>query len=231
MSEIKPNDGVQTPEGVENPENIKSDANANIDADKLIEVNSNLIAEIKELRKQKQEAEEAARLAAEQKANATPETPESEEDKIAKAVRAVLNQEKAEKAKANKQAAFERFVTSNKDFHPDNDPTGMRRQALENKLARFNMSDLNEVEDFEAVIKEAHLLLGRSDNASGSTGEIQNPYASTTKSSVAPEENPNAELPDAAKKLIARGSLTKERYLKLQQDNPDYLRQILESVR
>lgn len=202
-------------------------------AKEVTELKEKLTNVVEELKKERQEKGMYKELL--DKAKETPEspkTPDAEVDKIVNVVKEVLNQEKASKAKTNKQVAFERFITENKEFHPENDITGLKRKALEDKIARrFNTDGLSEVEDFEQVIREAHILLKNNDSSFEVSKEVKNPYSTTPVSKTTPTVKDDKNLSVKEKKLIEQGSITLEKLLKLKETRPEFLEGLLEYVR
>jgi hypothetical protein len=185
----------------------------------------NVVEELKELRKKNKELADASII--------TPPDKEPEEDettKIVKVFNELRKQEKEIEAKTNRQVAFEKFIAEHKEFHPDNDITGLKRQALEEKMNRFNTSDVTEIGDFYSVIEEASILLKKNDNSSNTSKEINNPYSSSSFPKVAPSVLKTSKLSAKEQKLVDSGQVTEERLLKLRETQPSFLRQLLERV-
>lgn len=195
------------------------------EAARLKQVNDALVEELKQERKKKQElAEELAR-------KNNPPAPAPEPSQIEKEVEAVLAKKEASKAQANKSAAFEKFISLNKEFHPENDPTGLKRQALETKFNRFNLQGVIEERDFFDAIKDAHRLLGGTDTPPVISKEIPNPYSTTPTPTPTPTPAPDGDLTPKEKKLMEKSGWTKEKLLKLKADKPDYLESLLVHIR
>lgn len=190
----------------------------------LKETLSNVVEELKELRIKNRELTEKP-------AEETKPAVDDETTKILNVVKQVLSEEKVSKAKTNKQVAFEKFITDNKEFHPDNDITGLKLKALENKIARFNTDGITETEDFYSVFKEANILLGGIDSQTKTSREVQNPYSSTPQTKITPQKNLDGELSPKEKALVDRGSATKEQILKMRETKPAFLAQLLDKVR
>lgn len=149
--------------------------------------------------------------------------PDPDDEKISKTVFTILEREKASKALSNKKEAFENFIKEHKEFHSSNDPTGLKKQALENKLSRFNSSGIVEKEGFYSLIEDAYNLLVNRDTDSKNSSEGHNPYTSTTVSVNQPTIVSDKELSLKEKELIERNGWTKEKYLKLKTTNPSFL--------
>ncbi len=205
---------------------------------KLEEEKNNLVGELKSDRKARQELKEQIEILKEQleetlKSSTQQPAQNPGEVDVKQVVEQTLAEREASKAKLNKKIAFEKFVTQNKEFHPDNDPGGLKRAALEEKLSRFNTDGIVEIEDFMRVIEDAKALLGRTDTTPQASTEqpIQNPYSSTPKVSVTPQHVENSGLTDKEKRLIEQHGFTEERYLRLKEKMPDYIDNLLKYVK
>lgn len=159
-----------------------------------------------------------------------PKTPETEDEKIAQKVREVLDSEKASNAQANKKAAFEKFVKENKEFNPENDPTGLKQEALKSKFNRFNSDGLTTIEEFTALIGEAKILLVGNDSQP-ETPKVTTPYSSTPTPRGNPPAKNDEVLTPKELKLAEQTGRTKEEVIKLKLKHPDLIRDLLEFVR
>lgn len=220
-TDLLDNEGNKVPEENTNDNGGESTSE---EVAKLKESLNSVVDELKELRIKNRELTEKP-------TEETKPTVDDETTKIVNVVKQLLTEEKVSKAKTNKQVAFEKFITDNKDFHPENDPTGLKRQALENKIARFNTEGITESEDFYTVFREANILLGGNDGRTKTSEDVQNPYSSTSQSKIVPQKNDDAELSPKEKVLVSRGSATKEQILKLRETRPSYLASLLQNVR
>lgn len=188
---------------------------------KLKESLNNVVEEIKSMREAKRLLEQEV-----EKLKTKPDEgnkPDPDEEKISKTVFTILEREKASKAQSNKKEAFESFIKEHKEFDPSNDPTGLKRQALENKLSRFNTSGVVEKGDFYSLIEDAHNLLVSRGTDTKNSSEEYTPYTSTTVSVKQPTIVSDKELTPREKELIERNGWTKEKYLKLKTTNPSFL--------
>lgn len=185
-----------------------------------------VVAELKEIRKERAFYKEAFEGMLSKKEE-IPEQKPVEPTEIEKTVLSVLQQQEAARVKAMKQAALERFISENKEYHPDNDITGLKRKALMEKVARFNTDGILDEQSFTSVIKDAHRLAGGSDSSPKTSKDV-NPY-SVTPTSQTPEGNrtPESELTDKEKKLLERTGYSVEKYLKLKKEKPEFIEQIL----
>jgi hypothetical protein len=193
---------------------------------KLAEEKKNLVEELKEIRLKLGVTEGLLK----DKKEVDPNKPLSDDEKLELLLEKKLKEKDALNAQANKKAAFEKFVTENSEFNPANDPTGLKRDALEKKVNQFNTEGLTSVEQFTSVIRDAKTLLVGNDNQPETSGE-SNPPSNPPKGQGNTGGKRVEELTPKELKLAQTTGKTKEQILKLKQKNPDYLEQLLEFVR
>lgn len=189
-----------------------------------------LVGETTELRKARQDKDaevatlqEALRAATEQN-NANPE-----EEKIRNVVQSILSESEKGRAQGNRKAAFDKFVTEHKEYHPDNDPSGLMKAALEREFAGFNTQGLVEVDDFIEVIGKAERLL-RGDTTRQTEDTVQ-PYSSMSPSNPAPRTSGDKDLTLTEQILIQRNGWTKEKFLGLKAKMPEFIESLVAGVR
>lgn len=192
-------------------------------------VNSQLVEEIKDLRL-KLGISEGLLKAKEDDEPVTPPAPLTDEQKLEALLDLKLKERDALNAKANKTAAFEKFIAENKEFSSENDPTGLKRNALQEKFNRFNTEGLAKVEEFLSVIGEAKTLLLGNDSIVDTTRD-RNPLPNPPRSPNNPLGKPDNDLSPKELKLAQQTGKTKEQILKLKLKNPEYLAGLLEYVR
>lgn len=197
---------------------------------------TNLVGELKEDRQKRQTlqeqiaelqgaVEEATRVRASAQPNGDIEV------LVTEAVTKALKTSEASKAKENKETAFEKFVREHKEFSPENDVTGSRREALEAEFNTFNTANVSKLEDFEALIGKAHKLLG-GDTTPATSGVRTQPYSSIPSSPYMPRTVVSDGISDREAKLIEMNGWTKERYIKLKEKMPEnYIENLLKHVR
>lgn len=151
-----------------------------------------------------------------------PEGELSEEEKQKKLIREVLNENNASSAKANKQAAIDKFIADNKEFHVDNDPTGLKKQAFLDKLSFFNLDSLDG-DKFVSAVKDAYRLAGGSDSTTQSPRDIQNPYSITPTNGTQLPPKKDEEFSDEEKKVMERTGISPERFKTMKEKNPDFI--------
>lgn len=197
------------------------------ESDKVL---ANLVEEIKDLRLQNGIIKGLL-----DKKDETPIVPDpnkvlTEDEKVASIVEGILQKKESSNAQANKKAAFEKFVTENKEFNPDNDPTGLKRDALQKKFNRFNTDGLISVDEFLSVIGEAKVLLLGNDKPIDITKD-KNPYSNTPTPRNNPLAKDNEELSPKEIKLAETTGKTKEQILKLKLKHPEFIAELLTHVK
>ena len=192
-------------------------------------VNTQLVEEIKELRL-KLGITEGLLKDKEKEPVIDPNHVLTDEEKLEVLLDKKLKEKTALDAKANKKAAFEKFVAENKEFNPENDPTGLKRDALQKKVDRFNTEGLTTVDEFLSVIGEAKTLLLGNDKPIEPSRE-QNLYSNPGKLNNNPSGKKDDELTPKELKLAQQTGKTKEQILKLKLKNPEYLEGLLKYVR
>ena len=193
-------------------------------------VNANLVEEIKDLRLKLGISEGLLKEKSEKKPEVDPNKVLTDEEKLEALLDLKLKERDALNAQANKKAAFEKFVTEHKEFNPENDPTGLKRDALQRKFNSFNTDEFTKVEEFLSVIGDAKTLLSRNDSTIETPRE-PNLYSNPGKLPNNPPAKRNDELTPKELKLITQSGTTKERILKLKATNPEYLEGLLAYVR
>lgn len=193
----------------------------------LKEIRSDRAAKAEEVERLSREKEELADKLSKLSNGSGGEMPEDE--KVKNIVMSVLNEKDASSAEANKQAALAKFISENKEYHPDNDVSGLKLDALKKKMSRFNTQGLKSLDDFYSVIKESNILLGR-DNSQEASKEIENPYSDSPKIDVSAKKMEISDLSDKEKELVKRGTVSKEKLQELREKKPEFLRQLLSQI-
>ncbi len=190
----------------------------------------NLVNEIKDLRVKLGITEALLKDKKEEPPKVDPNKVLTDEEKLELLLDKKLKEKEALSAQANKTAAFEKFVTENKEFNPENDPTGIKRGALQQKFNQFNTDGLSKVEEFIAVIGDAKtLLLGNDTPADTTRDKIL--YSNPGKIHIDPTGKKDIGLTPKELKLAQTTGKTKEQILKLKLNNPEFLEGLLEYVR
>lgn len=183
-----------------------------------------LVEELKEERQKKQLAEAAVA------ANKPQDSGSVDEQKARDIVKAVLDEEKSTQIETTRSEFEANFKSSNPEFDTSNDPGGIKYDAFKKTLARFNVAAAKTSQELAEIYSDAMLLLKKDKKAD--SAQDNNPYAfgSTSRSSSAASIATD-ELSPREMKLIENAGWTKEKYLKLKVNQPQFVRQILEQVR
>lgn len=197
----------------------------------------NLVTEVKDVREKKTAAENRVREL-EEKPATPPTEPQNNEltaDQIAdiasKSALAAIGKEKQEAVGDVKEDSIEKFKTTHSEFHPDNDPAGLKYRIFSEYLdSRFNLSNATKTEEFDSILGDAYQLFTNKNNPKKIVeNENQTPYSSTPSSpSDAPVESKVDNLTSQEKKLIERTFGGDEsRYMKIKAKRPEYVEELL----
>lgn len=215
-----------------NPPVVQTEAELKAKITELENAKNALTGELTEQKPKIREAQEQIELlkgqlaAAVQKNNETPE-----EQKILSVVEKALAQRDQGDAEKNRKTAFDKFVAANKEYSPDNDPGGLKRSALERELATLKTWETAvEVDDLVGVIGKANTYLRGLDTSRQTNNTVQ-PYSSTTVSPSLIVQDPDADLSEQEKKLLAQNGMSKEKFLALKAKMPDFIETLLLQVR
>lgn len=162
-----------------------------------------LVEELKELRRKKGLDE-----------NGQPIPTTQAPDDIVTKIREVLNEDKMKAAEGNRTKALQKFYEQNKEFHPDNDVSGLKFRLIEDELKNFKTDGLYSEEDYLKLFNKSKSLvmngdkdggtLIQGDASNGSGGGAGNPRAAEQSRLISEE-----------RKLIEQEGWTEERYLTL----------------
>ena len=193
-------------------------------------VNVQLVEEIKDLRLKLGITEGLLKEKSEKKPEVDPNKVLTDDEKLEALLDKKIKERDASNAQANKKAAFEKFIIDNKEFSPENDPTGLKRDALQKKVNQFNTEGLTKLEEFLSVIGDAKTLLLGNDSPVDTTKD-KNPYSNPGKNQPNPDGKKEDILTPKELKLAQTTGKTKEQILKLKIKNPEYLAGLLQYVR
>lgn len=188
---------------------------------------NNASGELSENRQKKQEIEgerDALKLKLQQLTETkSPEGQESTDD----IVKRLLSERDNQTALENRRTAEIRFKESNKDFHPDNDPGGIKFAAVMAEFNSFNTSGARTIEDFITFFGKAKTLAGFQEKAPERTIA---PYASSPSSTTSPKAGDGYQLTSKEREIIQRLGWTEEKYIKLKNDKPNYVASLLRNL-
>lgn len=167
-----------------------------------------VVAELKELRQKKVD------------------TGVSTEDVDKKIVEALQARER-EDADRNWSKAQELFIAKNKEFHPDNDPGGVKKAALDRELKLLNRNGLTTIEDLTTILDKAKIL---------ATSNVASPVVQVRIDPSLPASHPDPKSTDASnltpkeQRLIEQMGWTQERYLKLKAKDSSFVEKTLRNL-
>lgn len=194
---------------VENPEENKEGGEDTISKGEHDKTVNGLVEQVKELRKQKQELQEQL--------DSKGGSGNGSED-VEEKVRNILAEEKKAQAKLNRERAWSRFLEKNKEFNPENDTSGLRKNAIENSLSRLNVSSSYSEEDFLRNLEDAKKL------AFGEKSRPQEDFSSSDSSQPpvgsGPESRSQAKLTPEQEELRKQKGWTPEKYLEMKAKYP-----------
>ena len=187
---------------------------------------ANLVSEIKQVRERAQTAEEKLKLT-EKPEPATPAAPDVK-DTIISVLDERLSVEAQKRAKENRETALAMFKDEHSEFHPDNDPGGVKFAAFEATLKQFNTDDIKDVDGYMNLFDSAVLLMKRPEQKNS----FRNPYSSTPSnpSSTIRISDPNQLSAKELKIIQDSFGGDKARYLKIKPKRPEYVKTLLQYV-
>lgn len=199
---------------------------------KLQQDKESLVGETTELRRSRADKETEITSLKELLKQATEKNNSNpEEERIATIVAKTLAIKESERAISNRKAAFDRFVDSHKEYHPDNDPGGLKRAALERELTELNSWKVGvEVDDLVKSIGKADAYL-RGHDTTRHTETPATPYSSTPSTPPASPGRKDAKVSETEQKLIDRNGWTEEHFLSIKAKMPDFVDSLLAGVR
>lgn len=190
----------------------------------LPDVVNNLVEELKTERKAKQDAEARADATI---ANAAPAKSDDPEDPEM-VVRRILGERDQNSVKTARVTAEENFKNTHKEFHPDNDPGGLKYQAFERSLAKINLSGATSESQFSDLFETALLVMNK--GVVAPSGETITPYAddASTPGGTPQSRDNNALTPKEHRLIKSMPGWTEEKYLKMKKSRPGYVESLLQ---
>lgn len=205
------------------------EAKANLAAEleaklKVAEDNVNsTVEELKELRTKKQAAEEIAQAALDKAGSQGGDV----EAKARQIVKSILDEEKSTKIEMTRSEFEAKFKSSNPEFLPENDPAGIKFQAFKQVLSRFNTQNLNDEQSLATVYGDAYTLMTGTKQKPKSESS---PYAFSPVSGGGIQVTTDGDLSSKEAKLLESSGWTKEKYLKLKTNQPQFVNQLLNQI-
>jgi hypothetical protein len=198
------------------PEEIQKIVSEN---ETLNQTKEKLVDEVKELRGKKQLSEQE-RDEALAKLEKKVETPEDKPD-VLNQVKDLLQSEKVAAIKKNKEKAMNKFLAKHPEFSESNDEAGLKKSALDKKLAMFNTDSLTDEDEFLSIYENAFALIGKKEVMSEDTPEVvTTPITTKTPNS----ENTTKLSPEEIEIVKTRFGGNEKRYLELKAKYPDVVK-------
>lgn len=184
---------------------------------------NNLVEELKLERKAKQDAITAAAIAPVIPADAPAAS-------VEETVRKLLAEQAAGTVKEERSSAEATFRNTHKEFHPDNDPGGLKWAAFEKSLAEVNLSGASSKDAFVSKFETALLIMNKGKSSSDAT--VITPYADTPVDSGGNPIVVNSNgLTAKELRIVKNLGWTEERYVKLKKSNPAYVESIIQQAK
>ena len=162
------------------------------DNEALNQTKEKLVDEVKDLRGKKQLSEQE-RDDALAKLEAKPADPEEKPD-VLNQVKDLLQKDKVEAVKKNQDKAMNKILALHPEFSAANDEAGLKKSALDKKLAMFNTDSLTDEDEFLSIYENAFALIGKKEVTIEGTQEVvtfpvtPNAPNSETPTKLTPEE-------------------------------------------
>jgi len=196
------------------PEQIQENINKLEEENKrLATERGNTVEELKVERKLRQEAEDKLKP----------------KDDVSVKIQEALEEERKRGAGLNRLTALKKFQEKNKEFHPENDASGLKVAALEREFGSFNTSELSSEEEFESYYEKASILLSKKGTMKES--ETIKPDLDTSKNTQQPKERVDSKLDAKEQQLLKELGWTEERYLKVKASQPRFVSELLATKR
>lgn len=143
---------------------------------------------------------------------------------VDKKIADALRSEEQKQTSKNWDKAQEEFFAKNKDFHPENDPGGLKKAALDKELKFLNRDGLTSIEDLIGVLNKARTLATSNHSSNVEPVRID---PSIPRSSPEPRSAPGNDLSPKEQRLIQQMGWTPERFIKLKLKDPDFVEKTL----
>ena len=170
-----------------------------------------VVDELKEERRKRREAEEKL-------------NPSKPIDEVSEKVRVALMEDKKKQAELNRVKALEKFQEENKEFHPDNDPGGLKMALLQKELNGLKTDDAVLAEDFLSLLDKAKRLIP---TIAPETPVTIVPPASTPITATPPRVRVESKLTPKEQQAAQSVGWTEEKFLKIKTAQPRFVEQLL----
>jgi len=143
---------------------------------------------------------------------------EKPDDPVTATVKKLFFEERQKEIAVNREVALNEFWSRHKEFHPDNDPTGLKRVALESALKRLNTSESFAKEQILSDFEDALKLMNRETDR-GIKVDMSG-AASSSNIGGEPKISSDNRLNVAQEKLRQERGWTVEKYLEMHSKYP-----------
>jgi hypothetical protein len=153
-------------------------------------------------------------------------------DDVDKKIAEALLKKESDDAQKVWTNTYQGFTNKHKEFHPDSDPGGLKKAALDRELNLLNRSGLTTSPEFESILEKARILVMAQHNPQMINVRID---PSIPTSSSEPHARDNSDLSPQELKMIDKlnelgaSQWDAERFKKLKARNPGYVEQALKS--
>ena len=115
------------------------------------------------------------------------------------------------------------YPQRNKEFHPDNDPGGLKWAVLQKEFDGFNTGNLTSETEFQIVLNKAKRLVTQREEGTV-TETLPN---DTTIAPTTPKVRVDSKLSSEEQRVLKQLDWSEERYLKVKLAQPDFVRTLL----
>lgn len=143
---------------------------------------------------------------------------------VDKKIADALSAKEKEESGKNWDKALESFLKTHKEFHPDNDPSGIKKAALDRELKVLNRDGLTSVEELTSLLDKARILV------TANIAPVVDPVhldPSLPRNDNAPVGSDVNKLSPKELRVIEQIGWTPERYLKLKAKDPVFVEKMI----
>jgi hypothetical protein len=152
-------------------------------------------------------------------------TPATDAAEVVKQALEARDREDAQRSKASAETAFK---NSHKEFHPDNDPGGLKFEAYKAYLKKFSDSGLKSEKDFSTLYEDAYVLMNKGQSPKDER-ITPSPHVPLNPSNP-PREISSDKLTYEEKRVVERLGWTEDKFLKMKETRPDYIKSLFKNL-
>lgn len=150
---------------------------------------------------------------------------------ISKEVANVLAKRDQDRLKKNQTRALSLFWEKHKEFHPDNDSSGIKTEAIKSALNRLNTEGNIEIDDILDDLETARKLVPGIKDSPNDGKNQRNPYDSDNRNpsggDALESETDDKVMSNVERKLAQEKGWSDEKYLKLRSNHPKMVADLL----